>query len=80
LASALRTDAFYIGALGSRKTHLARSHRLAKLGFGEAELARIHGPVGINIGAVSPAEIAVAILAQITSVLRAERLQDREPA
>jgi xanthine dehydrogenase accessory factor len=80
LASALRSDAFYIGALGSRKTHLARCHRLAREGFTEAELARIHGPVGINIGAVSPAEIAVAILAQITSVLRADRLQEREPA
>jgi xanthine dehydrogenase accessory factor len=80
LAAALRSDAFYIGALGSRKTHAARCHRLAKLGFGEAELARIHGPVGINIGAVSPAEIAVAVLAQITGVLRADRREEREPA
>src|SRR5208282_6510985 len=66
LAEALRSDAFYIGALGSRKTHAARLKRLAELGFGEPDFARIHGPVGLNVGAVSPAEIAVAILAQIT--------------
>jgi xanthine dehydrogenase accessory factor len=78
LSVALRSDAFYIGALGSKKTHAARCKRLAALGFGEAELARIHGPVGLDIGAVSPAEIAVAIMAQITQVLRSEPQTDRE--
>lgn len=80
LAAALRSDAFYIGALGSKKTHAARLKRLTGLGFDEAALARIHGPVGLDIGAVSPAEIAVAIMAQITQVLRAEPQSDREAA
>ncbi len=80
LAAALRSDAFYIGALGSKKTHAARLKRLTGLGFGEAELARVRGPVGLDIGAVSPAEIAVAIMAQITQVLRAEPQSDREAA
>ena len=80
LATALRSDAFYIGALGSKKTHAARLKRLQALGFGEAELARIHGPVGLDINAVSPAEIAVSIMAQVTQVLRAEPGSGREAA
>lgn len=80
LAEALKSPAFYIGALGSRKTHAARLRRLAELGFQQAELDRIHGPVGLNIGAISPAEIAVAILGQVTAVLRADRLKEREAA
>lgn len=80
LAAALKSPAFYIGALGSRKTHAARLRRLAELGFQQADLDRIHGPVGLNIGAISPAEIAVAILGQVTSVLRADRLKEREAA
>ena len=80
LAAALRSDAFYVGALGSKKTHAARLKRLAAMGLGEAELQRIHGPIGLDIGAVSPAEIAVAILAQMTQVLRAEPPGDREAA
>ena len=80
LATALRSDAFYIGALGSKKTHAARLKRLQVLGFGEAELARIHGPVGLDINAVSPAEIAVSIMAQVTQVLRAEPGSGREAA
>ncbi|MHA1564901.1 MAG: XdhC family protein [Alphaproteobacteria bacterium] len=66
---ALRSDAFYIGSLGSRKTHGARLERLDEAGFDDAAKARIHGPIGLNIGAKSPAEIAVAILAQVTEVL-----------
>jgi len=70
LQTALKSDVFYIGALGSRKTHAARLARLKAAGFDDAECARIHGPVGLAIGAESPAEIAISILAQITAVLR----------
>jgi xanthine dehydrogenase accessory factor len=70
LAVALRSPAFYVGALGSRKTHAARLERLRALGLGEAELARIHAPVGLAIGARSPAEIAVSVLAEVTQRLR----------
>lgn len=70
LAMALRSTAFYIGALGSRKTHRARLTRLTNEGFDDAQLGRISGPVGLAIGARSPAEIAVAILAQVTQQLR----------
>lgn len=70
LAEGLRTGCFYVGALGSRKTHRARLERLSNMGFDDTELARIHGPVGLDIGASTPAEIAVAILAEIVSALR----------
>lgn len=69
LEVALRSDAFYIGALGSRKTHAGRVERLKAAGFTDPEIGRIHAPVGLAIGAVSPAEIAVSVLAQITEVL-----------
>ncbi len=72
LACALRSDAFYIGALGSRRTHEGRLRRLRKAGFDAAATTRIHGPIGLAIGARSPAEIAVAILGQIISVRRLE--------
>jgi xanthine dehydrogenase accessory factor len=71
LGIALNSPAFYIGSLGSRKTHAARLKRLTEAGFSDAALARIHGPVGIAIGALSPAEIALSVLAQITAVRRA---------
>ncbi len=67
---ALRSDAFYIAALGSRRTHAGRLERLATLGHDDATLARIRGPAGIDIGAVSPAEIAISVMAELTSALR----------
>ncbi len=70
LDSALKSAAFYVGALGSRKTHQARLQRLIALGHDAAALARIHGPVGLDIGALSPAEIALSIMGQITAVRR----------
>lgn len=74
LERALRSDAFYVGSLGSGKTHAARLGRLRGRGFSDEDLARIRGPVGLKIGARSPAEIAVSILAQLIETLR------REPA
>ena len=74
LESALKSDVFYIGALGSRRTHAKRKERLAEVGVTDEMFARVHGPVGLNIGAKSPAEIAVSILGQIIEV-RARRLE-----
>ncbi len=70
LEHALARECFYIGALGSRKTHAKRVERLKQVGISEANLARIHAPIGLDIEAVSPAEIAVAIMGEITQVLR----------
>lgn len=67
---ALQSESFYIGALGSRKTHGKRVERLEAAGFSPQAIARIHAPVGLNIGAVSPAEIALSIVGQITAALR----------
>ena len=70
LLHALAKDCFYVGALGSRKTHATRLERLKSQGASDAQLARIHAPIGLDIGAVSPSEIAVSILAEITARLR----------
>ena len=70
LLHALSRDCFYIGALGSKKTHAKRVERLKAAGLTDADIARIHAPIGLPIGAVSPAEIAVAIMGQITEKLR----------
>jgi xanthine dehydrogenase accessory factor len=70
LTHALKRDCFYIGALGSKKTHARRVERLKAQGISEAEIGRIHSPIGLAIGAVSPAEIAVAIIGEITAGLR----------
>jgi xanthine dehydrogenase accessory factor len=67
---ALKSEAFYIAALGSRRTHAGRIDRLKALGHDEATIARIHGPAGLDIGAVSPAEIAVSVMAEMTRALR----------
>lgn len=70
LAVALRSPAFYVGALGSGRTHARRMARLREAGFDDVALARIHGPVGLALGARSPAEIAVSILAQVIQIRR----------
>jgi xanthine dehydrogenase accessory factor len=70
LAAALRSPAFYIASLGSRKTHAARLERLAAQGFGPHDLGRIHGPAGLDIGAANPAEIALSIAAQMVAAWR----------
>jgi xanthine dehydrogenase accessory factor len=67
LTHALKSDCFYIGALGSKKTHARRVGRLKEQGLTDADIARIHAPIGLDIGAVSPAEIAVAIMGEITA-------------
>jgi xanthine dehydrogenase accessory factor len=72
LDRALRSDAFYIAALGSKRTHAGRLERLSTLGHDQLALARIHGPAGLSIGAVSPAEIALSVMAEMTKVLRLE--------
>jgi xanthine dehydrogenase accessory factor len=78
LDRALRSDALYIGALGSRRTHAARLRRLAELGHGPDHLARIFGPVGLDLAAVTAPEIAVSILAELVAVRRNGRLGQRE--
>ncbi|MGA2840765.1 MAG: XdhC family protein [Steroidobacteraceae bacterium] len=80
LAAGLRTEAFYIGALGSRRTHAQRCTRLTESGFDAAAIGRIHGPVGLALGALTPGEIAVSIVAEMTAALRRSPLANRAPA
>ena len=80
LDRALKSPAFYIGALGSRKTHAARLQRLRALGHDEAALARIRGPVGLAIEAVTAPEIALSILAEIVAVRRGAALAQKPAA
>ncbi|WP_170480264.1 XdhC family protein [Ruegeria arenilitoris] len=70
LQAALQANVFYIGALGSSRTHAKRIDRMKQAGFTDDQIAQIHGPIGLDIGAADPSEIAVAILAQMTAVLR----------
>ncbi len=75
LIAALKAECFYIGALGSRKTHAKRLERMMAEGFDEASLGRIHAPIGLDIGSVSPAEIAVSVLGEIIMSLRKKPLR-----
>ena len=78
LDRALRSDAFYLGALGSRRTHAARLERLRGLGHDDASLARIRGPVGLDIGAVTAPEIALSVLADVVATRRGATIARRE--
>lgn len=77
LSVSLRSPAFYVGALGSRRTQEKRRARLREAGLADEELARIHGPVGLDLGAKSPAEIALSVAAELTATLRARRADGR---
>ncbi|MFO8128083.1 XdhC family protein [Yoonia sp.] len=70
IVTALESEAFYLGCLGSTRTHAKRVERLKGVGFTEAEIGRIHGPIGLDLGGRQPAEIAVSIMAQVTQILR----------
>ncbi len=78
LLHAFERDCFYIGALGSRKTHAKRGERLKAQGARDSDIARIRAPIGLPIGAVSPSEIAVAIMAEITAQLRLPKEDAKE--
>jgi xanthine dehydrogenase accessory factor len=80
LLHAFERECFYIGALGSRKTHAKRAERLRAQGARETDIARIHAPIGLPIGAVSPSEIAVSIMAEITAQLRLPAKEKEEAA
>jgi xanthine dehydrogenase accessory factor len=79
LVRALKAECFYIGALGSRKTHAKRIERMKAEGFDDSALARIHAPIGLDIGAVSPSEIAVSIAGEIVANLRKKPLRAERP-
>ncbi|MGE0499979.1 MAG: XdhC family protein [Rhizobiaceae bacterium] len=78
LDAALRADCFYVGALGSRKTHAKRVERLLAAGHAAGAIDTIHAPIGLDIGAASPAEIAVAVLAEVIGALRSRGLAARQ--
>jgi xanthine dehydrogenase accessory factor len=80
LIAALRADCFYVGALGSRKTHAKRIERMRAEGFDAAAIERIHAPIGLDIGALSPAEIAVSIVGEIIAALRRKPLRSERAA
>jgi len=80
LMIALKSECFYIGALGSKKTHAKRLERMRANGVSEAALSRIHAPIGLDIGAVSPAEIAVSILGEIVAAMRKKPLRSESKA
>jgi xanthine dehydrogenase accessory factor len=80
LLHALKRECFYIGALGSKKTHARRVDRLKQAGLSDADIARIHAPIGLAIGAMSPPEIAIAIMAEITQALRVQADRAAEAA
>jgi xanthine dehydrogenase accessory factor len=80
LEQALRAQCFYIGALGSRKTHGKRLERLTAKGFGAEDMARIRAPIGLDIGAVTPPEIATSVLGEIILALRKKPLRVEKPA
>jgi len=80
LLAAVRSEAFHIAALGSRRTHAKRVERLLAAGLSQGEINRISAPAGVNIGSLTPPEIAISILAEIISVIRAERLQRQSVA
>ena len=80
LVAALRARCFYIGALGSRKTQARRRERMIAEGFSEGDLLRVHGPIGLDIGAESPAEIAVSILGEIIAAMRKKPLRAQAEA
>lgn len=80
IVAALKAGCFYVGALGSRKTHGKRLERLRALGVEDAQLTRIHAPIGLPIGAQSPAEIAVSVLADVIRALRSRDVAGADPA
>jgi xanthine dehydrogenase accessory factor len=80
LDRALKSPAFYIGSLGSRRTHAARLKRLRELGHNEMSLARIQGPVGLNIEAVTAPEIALSIIAEVVAVRRGAAVPQKQAA
>jgi xanthine dehydrogenase accessory factor len=80
ISAALAAQCFYVGALGSRKTHAKRLERLRTTGVSDAALAKIHAPIGLDIGAMSPAEIAIAVLAEIIAARRQKPLRSEQAA
>jgi xanthine dehydrogenase accessory factor len=80
LVAALSADCFYVGALGSKKTHARRIERLRAAGCGEAALSRVHAPIGIDIGALTPPEIAISILAELIAAQRRKPLRAEQAA